>query len=68
MGVKLLTTFLKTQHTGDGIKKIELESLYGKKIAVDIFIYMYRFLKEDKLLENIYLKVLKQARKNFFHQ
>ena len=55
MGVKLLTTFLKTQQTGDGIKKIELESLSGKKIAVDIFIYIYRFLKEDKLLENIYL-------------
>tara|TARA_Y100000389_G_C17443764_1_gene510300 strand:- start:1245 stop:2186 length:942 start_codon:yes stop_codon:yes gene_type:complete len=55
MGVKLLTTFLKTQDTGDGIKKIELKSLSGKKIAVDIFIYMYRFLKEDKLLENIYL-------------
>ena len=55
MGVKLLTTFLKTQDTGDGIKKIELKSLSGKKIAVDTFIYMYRFVKEDKLLENIYL-------------
>ena len=50
MGVRLLTTFLKTEQTGNSIEKIDLHSLHGKKIAVDIFIYMYRYLKEDKLL------------------
>lgn len=55
MGVKLLTTFLKTQETGDGAFKQHLSELSGKVIVIDIFIYLYKYLKEEKLLENVYL-------------
>lgn len=56
MGIKLLNTFLKIKTKNkEAIKKISFEHLYDKKIVIDTSIYMYRFLGEDKLIENFYL-------------
>lgn len=60
MGVKLLNTFLKMmvgskKKSNDAIKKITFEDLYDKKIVIDTSIYMYRFIGENKLIENFYL-------------
>lgn len=41
--------------TAAAIERIHFEQLRGKKVAVDISIYIYRFLAEGALLENMYL-------------
>jgi flap endonuclease-1 len=54
MGIKHLNQFLK-ENSGESIKFISIAELSGKKIAVDISIYMYKYASEDTLIENIYL-------------
>jgi 5'-3' exonuclease len=54
MGIRYLNRFLKDNAT-PSIKLCRLAELSGKKIAVDISIYMYRFASDDSLIENIYL-------------
>ena len=55
MGIKLLTSLLNTSTCKNSIKKIDLFELSGKVVVVDTYIYMYKYLKEGRLLENIYL-------------
>ena len=54
MGIKYLNQFLK-ENVKDSIKIISISELSGKKIAVDISIYMYKYLSDNSLIENIYL-------------
>ena len=54
MGIKHLNKFLRDE-AQKSIKFISLEELSGKKIAVDISIYMYKYASEGTLLENMYL-------------
>jgi flap endonuclease-1 len=54
MGIRYLNRFLK-ENASPSIKLCRLSELYGKKIAIDISIYMYRFASDDTLIENIYL-------------
>ena len=54
MGIKHLNRFLRTE-CGDSIKFVSIAELSGKKIAVDISIYMYKFHADNVLIENIYL-------------
>ena len=54
MGIKHLNRFLKDE-CNDAIKFISLGELSGKKIAVDISIYMYKYESNETLLENMYL-------------
>lgn len=54
MGIKHLNRFFK-ENTSNALKVISMQELCGKKIAVDISIYMYRFLAEDSLIENMYM-------------
>ena len=54
MGIKHLNQFLK-ENAGKSIKFISITDLSGKKIAVDISIYMYKYASEETLIENIYL-------------
>jgi flap endonuclease-1 len=54
MGIRYLNRFLK-DNASPSIKLCRLEELSGKKIAIDISIYMYRFASEDTLIENMYL-------------
>lgn len=56
MGIKYLNRFLQ-ENCKESIKKISLNELSGKKIVIDTSIYMYRYLGEDALLENIYLMI-----------
>ena len=42
MGVKLLGKLLKTQ-CYDVAKQTHLSSLFGKKICIDVSIYLYRY-------------------------
>lgn len=54
MGIKYLNKFLK-DNASNSIKLCNLSELSGKKIAIDISIYMYRFASDDTLIENMYL-------------
>ena len=52
MGIKHLNRFLR-EEVQNSIKFISLAELSGKKIAVDISIYMYKYASEGCLLENM---------------
>ena len=54
MGIKNLNRFFK-EECKDSIKIIQLSQLSGKKIAIDISIYMYKYTADNTLIENIYL-------------
>jgi hypothetical protein len=54
MGIKNLNKFLREQ-ANESINIISLAELSGKKIAIDISIYMYKYASEGGLIENIYL-------------
>lgn len=54
MGIRYLNRFLK-DNASSAIKLCNLAELSGKKIAIDISIYMYRFASDNTLIENIYL-------------
>ena len=54
MGIRYLNRFLK-EEASQSIKLISLKQLSGKKIAIDISIYMYKYASENSLIENIYL-------------
>jgi 5'-3' exonuclease len=43
--------------SNDAIKQINLAWLSGKVITIDTSIYLYRFLGEDALMENIYIMI-----------
>lgn len=55
MGVPKLNKLLIEKCSQKAIYKIHLENLYKKKVAVDISIYLYRFLGEGNFMENLYL-------------
>ena len=53
MGVRLLQTFLSEMNVK--AQEMHLRTLHGKKIAIDIGIYLYRFKEVGRLIENMYL-------------
>ena len=56
MGVRRLNTLLKEQ-CSHCIKTIHFKDLYHKKIAIDVSIYIYKFLEDRALIDNFYLLI-----------
>ena len=56
MGIKNLNKFLQTT-CSESIQNIHLSKLSGKKIVVDTSIYLYRYMKQESLLEKFYLMI-----------
>jgi flap endonuclease-1 len=54
MGIKDLNRFLKDK-CSESIRCVSMSDLSGKKIAVDISIYLYKYIGDDTLIENLYL-------------
>ena len=54
MGIRHLNRFFK-ENASSAIRQIKLSELSGKKVAVDISIYMYKYASDNVLIENIYL-------------
>tara|TARA_B110001450_G_scaffold246781_1_gene261164 strand:+ start:79 stop:984 length:906 start_codon:yes stop_codon:yes gene_type:complete len=52
MGIHLLNRFLRSKNP-KGINEISLSHFTGKKIAIDMSIYIYRYVSQDALLPNI---------------
>ena len=57
MGIQHLNAYFKKNARSDSIKKMHFKALANRVIAIDASIYLYRFLAEDCLLENIYSMV-----------
>ena len=57
MGIKNLNRFLYENCTKKSIKKIHLNQLVNKTIAIDTSIYLYKYSSEDLLMENMYLLI-----------
>lgn len=56
MGIKYLNRFLK-DNCPESIKCVSMGELSGKKIAIDVSIYLYKYVGDDCLIENIYLMI-----------
>ena len=56
MGIKSLNKFIKTR-CFDCLSKITLSELTNRQIVIDASIYMYKFISDDTLIENMYLMV-----------
>ena len=57
MGIKYLNRFLLDNCTTNAIRKTSLSQFSGKVIVIDTSIYLYKFVGENALLENIYLMI-----------
>jgi len=56
MGIKYLNSFLK-DNCPESIKCVSMADLSGKKIAIDISIYLYKYVGDNSLIENMYLMI-----------
>ena len=54
MGIPYLNKYLKTHCSKKSIYTISLSELFGKKIAVDTSIYMYKYERDDLLISKFY--------------
>lgn len=57
MGIKNLNRFLKENCTKNAIRRIKLHQIKNKVVVIDASIYMYKYMAENALIENIYLLV-----------
>jgi len=57
MGIRYLNKYFREacSNKNNCIKIISIAQLSGKKIAVDISIYLYKFIGDSQLIENMYL-------------
>lgn len=56
MGIRHLNGFFR-DNCKNSITQIHLRNLRNKKIVIDISIYLYKFMSDGALLENIYLMI-----------
>ena len=57
MGIKNLNKFLRENCSHRSIKKQSLSKFENKTIVIDTSIYLYRFMSENALMENMYLLI-----------
>jgi len=55
MGIKHLNKFLMSNCSKKAISKINFASLFGKTLAIDTSIYIYKFIGDGSLIENMYM-------------
>ncbi len=63
MGVRMLNRYLR-EFSASALKKITVNDITGKKIAIDISIFLYQFKGNDKLLENMFKMIMLFRRYN----
>ena len=57
MGVRMLNRYLR-EFSSSAMKQITMNELRGKKIAIDVSIFMYQFKGNEKLLESMYNMIM----------
>jgi len=55
MGIKYLNRFLRENCTKKSVRKVHLKTFANKTIVIDTSIYLYKFIGENALFENMYL-------------
>jgi flap endonuclease-1 len=55
MGIKHLNKFIKENCSTTATRKIALNQLKNKTVVIDTSIYLYKFIAENALIENMYL-------------
>ena len=55
MGIRLLNKFLQIKCGKTVLRKIHLKEYENKKIAIDIYNYLYRFKGDNRLIENLFI-------------
>lgn len=55
MGIKNLNKFLLSNCSKKAISKTPFSSFFGKTLAIDTSIYIYKFIGDGSLIENMYL-------------
>jgi flap endonuclease-1 len=53
MGIKYLNRYLQSKCKKNAIQRVSLQSLSGKTIVIDTYIYIYKFLGEETLIESM---------------
>ncbi len=57
MGIKDLNAFLK-ENVPSAVTNVHFSELYGKKVAVDTSIYLYKFMyKNERFLESFFIQI-----------
>jgi len=56
MGIKYLNSYLQ-RNCKESINSVHFQELYGKKIAIDVSIYLYKYEADGLLLENMFLLI-----------
>ena len=54
MGIRHLNRYLR-DNCNESIRAMTMADLNGKKIAIDVSIYLYKYESDNMLLENMYL-------------
>ena len=54
MGIKHLNRFLKENCSKNAIRKIEVQQMHGQIVVIDASIYMYKYMADGALIENMY--------------
>ena len=57
MGLKYVNTYFKEKCSKKAIQTIQLRQLYGKQIVIDTSIYIYKFMADNELFENMYILI-----------
>lgn len=57
MGIKYLNKFLRTRCKSKSIFRASLQQVSGKTVVVDTYIYLYKYLSEDRLIDNFHRMV-----------
>lgn len=57
MGIKHLNSYFRSKCTDYSISQKHLSVYRNKKFVIDTSIYLYRFLSENALIENMYLMI-----------
>jgi 5'-3' exonuclease len=57
MGIQYLNRFLIDNCSKSSIRKVHLRELKHKTVVIDTSIYIYKFIAENKLIENTYLLI-----------
>ena len=58
MGIKLLNKFLKENcKSANSIYNIHMSKLQGKRIVIDVSIYLYKYESDNSLIESIYTMI-----------
>jgi flap endonuclease-1 len=57
MGIKYLNKYLINNCSNNAIHKCSISEFEGKIIAIDISIYLYKYIGKNALLENIFLMI-----------